>query len=102
MYHLSFYVPESHLEIVKSALFDAGAGQIGPYSHCAWQVKGEGQFMPLSGSQPFIGQIDQVEVVSEYKVEMVCRDEVLSVVIQALLAAHPYETPAYCVIQCVT
>lgn len=95
MYKISFYVPENYVEQVKTALFEAGAGKIGQYSHCAWQVKGEGQFMPLNGSNAFVGEINQVEKVIEYKVEMVCHEDCIHMVITALKKSHPYETPAY-------
>lgn len=94
MYKLCFYVPESHLEPVKHAVFAAGAGRIGDYDCCAWQTLGQGQFRPLSGSQPFIGQEGQVETVAEYKVEMVCADDKISAVLAALRQAHPYQEPA--------
>jgi hypothetical protein len=99
LYQLIFYVPESHLETVKSALFAAGAGRIGDYDQCAWQTLGTGQFRPLIGSKPFIGSIDQVESVAEYKVEMVCEAGQIKNALQALLAAHPYQTPAYSVLE---
>ena len=95
MYLFIFYVPPSHLESVKDALFQAGAGQIGTYSHCAWQVLGQGQFCPQSGSQPFLGQQGQLKSVDEYRVELVCQVPLKAKVTQALLAAHPYETPAF-------
>lgn len=53
MYKMCYFVPESHLETTKSALFEVGAGRIGDYDCCAWQCKGQGQFRPLDGSQPF-------------------------------------------------
>jgi len=99
MYKIAFFVPESHLEVVKAAMFAAGAGRIGQYDRCSWQVKGTGQFRPLEGADPFIGQVDQVQQVVEYKVEMVCEDEVIHAVVQAMKAAHPYETPAYDVLR---
>jgi len=99
MFKLCFYVPESHVETVKVALFDAGAGRIGDYEHCAWQVLGQGQFRPLHGSQPFIGSQDVLETVAEYRVEMVCEDAVIKAVIDALRQAHPYEEPAFDVIR---
>lgn len=95
MYKIEFYVPENDLEKVKNALFEAGAGKIGNYDCCAWQVRGEGQFRPLKGSNPYLGKTDKIEIVSEYKVELVCPDEKIKEVITALKAAHPYETPAY-------
>jgi len=72
MYKLVFFVPESHIESVKAAIFREGAGQVGNYSRCCWQVLEKGQFMPNKGSAPFIGQQESLSVISEYKVEMVC------------------------------
>lgn len=97
MHQIIFYVPESHLEQVKSALFQAGAGRIGDYDCCAWQCRGEGQFRPLQGSKPYLGEQDKVERVAEYKVELVCAEDCLEQAVAAMLAAHPYEEPAYSV-----
>lgn len=98
MVKITFYVPETHLEQVKAALFAAGAGRIGAYDCCAWQVKGQGQFRPLAGSNPFIGQQGVVEVLDEYKVELVCDDGQLHAALAALKLSHPYEEPAYDVV----
>jgi len=95
MYKLCFYVPESHLESVKAAAFAAGAGRIGDYDSCCWQIQGQGQFRPLAGSRPFLGTQGQIERVSEYKVEMVCATTCIHAVIAALRLAHPYESPAF-------
>ena len=95
MYKLAFFVPASHVEEVKAAVFAAGAGRIGSYDHCAWQVLGQGQFRPLDGSQPFIGESGQVEQVQEWKVEMVVADGLIRPAVAALKRSHPYETPAY-------
>ncbi|QFU75500.1 NGG1p interacting factor NIF3 [Halioglobus maricola] len=95
MYKLAFYVPESHLESVKAAAFAAGAGRIGDYDHCCWQVLGEGQFRPLQGANPFIGEQGAVEKVAEYRVEMVCADDCARAAVEAMVAAHPYEEPAW-------
>ena len=95
MYKLSFFVPESHVEVVKSAVFTAGGGRIGAYDQCSWQVLGQGQFRPLDGSQPFLGQTGQIEQVEEWKVELVVADELIRAVVMALKQSHPYETPAY-------
>ena len=100
MYLLSFYVPPDQADQVKEAMFAAGAGRIGAYEYCAWQTLGRGQFRPLAGSNPFIGQKDKLDFVDEAKVEMVCSDDVIKPVMEALRAAHPYETPAYAVIKC--
>ena len=95
MYKLCFFVPESHLDVVKAAVFSAGAGRIGDYNQCCWQVSGQGQFRPLAGSNSYLGTMGQVESVEEHKVEMVCEDDVVDASIAALRAAHPYETPAF-------
>ncbi|EKT4467449.1 YqfO family protein [Pseudomonas juntendi] len=95
MYKLAFFVPPSHVDVVKAAVFAAGGGRIGDYDHCAWQTLGQGQFRPLDGSQPFLGQAGQVEQVQEWKVELVVADDLVAQVVAALKASHPYETPAY-------
>jgi hypothetical protein len=95
VYKLAFFVPASHVEVVKAAVFAAGGGRIGDYDHCAWQTLGQGQFRPLDGSQPFLGQAGQVEVVEEWKVELVVADELIAQAVAALKQSHPYETPAY-------
>lgn len=95
MYQLVFYVPEADCERVKESLFAAGAGRYPGYDHCAWQTAGQGQFRPLAGSSPTVGQEGKLERVAEMKVEMVCEDGVLPAALAALKASHPYETPAY-------
>lgn len=99
MYKICFYVPVSYLEIVKNKLFAQGAGKIGNYQCCAWQVLGESQYMPLAGSNPFIGEQDRLNKEPEYKVELVCAEEFLHPVINALKQSHPYEEPAYQVLR---
>lgn len=92
---IHFYIPATHLEKVKSAMFEAGAGKIGNYTNCTWQVAGQGQFIPLANSAPHIGKRNQLEKVEEYKVEMICSEDNLNAAIAALKKAHPYETGAY-------
>lgn len=95
MIHFSFYVPVKDAEKVKKAMFEAGAGRMGNYDHCSFDIRGIGQFRPLSGSHPNIGSEGKIEQVEEMKVEMVLEDEVLDDVIRALKKTHPYETPAF-------
>ena len=99
MYKLTVFIPEEALDQVKSALFAAGAGEIGNYEQCCWQVQGIGQFMPLAGSNPHIGIQDSLQKVSEWRVEMVVAKANIAEVISALKQAHPYETPAYDVVK---
>ncbi|QLF92748.1 NGG1p interacting factor NIF3 [Pseudomonas sp. ABC1] len=95
MHKLCFFVPDSHVEQVKAAIFDAGGGRLGDYDHCCWQVLGQGQFRPLAGSDPFIGEQGRVERLPEWKVELVLEDGLVDACITALRASHPYQTPAY-------
>ena len=95
MYKLSFFVPQEQLETVKQALFDVGVGKIGNYDSCCWQTLGEGQFRPLAGSDPHIGALDTVERLPEWKVEMVCSDQLIRLAVAILKQAHPYEEVAY-------
>ncbi len=95
MYKLCFFVPKSHLDSVKNAIFEAGAGRIGDYEHCSWQTRGVGQFRPMPGSQPFIGESGALETVEEFRVEMVCADDSIRMAVAALRKAHPYEEPAF-------
>lgn len=99
MYKVSFLVPESHVEQVKMAMFNEGAGEFGNYKQCAWQVLGEGQFLALTEANPFIGKKNQLTKVPEYYVEIICMPKIIHSVIAALKKAHPYEEPAYHVIK---
>jgi hypothetical protein len=90
-----FFVPSSHKEEVKNAIFDIGASKMGNYSHCCFETKGMGQFKPLKGANPSLGNIGQIARVEEYKVEMIIYPEFLSRVIETLKTSHPYETIAY-------
>jgi len=99
MYKLVFFVPEDHKEAVKQAVFATGAGKIGDYDSCCWEVLGQGHFRPLPGANPFIGERGTIEVVAEYRVELVCEDGIIAAAVAALKSAHPYEEPAYDVMQ---
>lgn len=99
MIHISFYVPVEDADKVKAAMFHAGAGKIGNYDNCSFEVKGTGHFRPLPGSNPAIGSEGKMESVEELKVEMVCEDHLIKGVVEALKKSHPYETPAYYVIK---
>jgi len=96
--HFYYYVPKSHLEITKQAIFAAGAGKMGNYSCCVWQTKGTGQFKPEPKSNAYIGKIGKISKVIEYKVETVCKSSKIKSVIKALKKSHPYEHPAFGVI----
>ncbi|PID33936.1 MAG: NGG1p interacting factor NIF3 [Thiotrichales bacterium] len=80
-------------------MFNAGAGVVGSYQECAWQTLGEGQFKPKDGSQPYIGEVNTLEKVKEFKVEIVCTGEYIEATVMALKSSHPYEVPAFSVIK---
>ncbi len=102
MYFIVVYIPKTHLNEVKTAMFNAGAGKIGMYDSCSWETEGLGQFRPLAGSSPFLGSKDHIEQVKEIKVEMVCKKEDVKAILKALLATHPYEEPAYHAVEILT
>ena len=98
-YQFYYYVPETHLEETKEAIFAVGAGRMCKYSDCAWQTKGMGQYRPEEGSNPYRGTQGILERTEDYKVEIICSEEVLSAAVNALMSVHPYECPAYGVIR---
>lgn len=92
---LTTYVPTSHAEDVKNAIFEAGAGAIGLYSECSFSSTGEGSFKALEGANPFIGEKDIRHIEQEQKLEFIFPIHLQNQVMVALKAAHPYETVAY-------
>lgn len=95
MYKLIYFVPEAHLDSTKAAIFQAGAGGIGNYEQCAWQVKGVGQFKPVKDANPFIGAVGELEQIPEWRVETIVPEDKAVDVARALKASHPYEEPAF-------
>jgi dinuclear metal center YbgI/SA1388 family protein len=93
------YVPHAHAERMIDALAAAGAGAVGDYERCAFTSTGVGTFRPLPGADPAIGSIGEVEHVGETRIEMVLQRSLRRSVIEVLLAAHPYEEPAYDVLE---
>ena len=89
------FVPASNAAAVRDALFAAGAGQIGDYSHCSWSTAGTGQFLAHDGAAPAIGRVGAVEQVTEDRIEVIAPSRLRAPVLTALRAAHPYEEPAF-------
>jgi dinuclear metal center YbgI/SA1388 family protein len=89
------FVPQPDAERVLDALAGAGAGAVGDYERCAWTTLGTGTFRPLPGAEPAIGRVGHVEHVDEIRLEMVLPRASRQDVLRALLQAHPYEQPAY-------
>jgi dinuclear metal center YbgI/SA1388 family protein len=92
---LTTYVPSSHAEKVKDAVFEAGAGAIGLYAECSFSSLGEGTFKALEGANPFIGKKGLRHIEQEQKLEFIFPIHLQTQVMMALKAAHPYETVAY-------
>lgn len=92
---LVVFVPKTHEEQVAKALFDAGAGHIGEYSHCSFRVEGAGTFLPSDTTKPFVGQPGRLERAEEVRIETIVPDSIERKAVQAMLKAHPYEEVAY-------
>lgn len=92
---ISVFVPADATDAVADAMFRAGGGIIGEYTHCSYRTEGTGTFFGQEGSNPAIGERGKLERVPEVKIEMVCDSWKLKQVVAAMVAAHPYEEPAY-------
>ena len=88
------FVPETHTDIVREAMGQAGAGQIGNYTFCSFSTKGMGRFRPEAGANPHIGKVGKFEEVVEERIEAVCPREKLDDVIRAIKKVHPYDEVA--------
>ena len=95
LFHLTTYVPISDKEKLLTALHDAGAGNLGNYSHCSFVVEGKGRFLPRENSTPAIGEKDKMAQVEEEQINVIVPKHTKNAVLKALKAAHPYETIAY-------
>ena len=96
---LTVFVPEDAAAPVRAALAEAGAGQIGDYDFASFTTHGEGRFRPLAGAEPTIGTVGEIETVAEVRIEAVLSRHLRRAVVEAMLAAHPYEEPAYDVVE---
>ena len=92
---LAVFVPTMHAEELRTVLSKVGAGQIGLYDSCSFTTSGEGRFRALEGANPFLGEVGEIEVADEVKVEVVFPSSIKNKVLKAMLNAHPYEEPAY-------
>ncbi len=89
------FVPKDYAEKVRQAIFEAGAGVIGNYDSCSYNVEGYGSFRAMEGANPFVGQIGQIHYEPEVRVETIFPKHLTGKVLSALLEAHPYEEVAY-------
>lgn len=95
LYKLAVYTPITHESIVRRALGESGAGYIGNYSNCTFNISGMGTFKPEDNSNPFIGEIGKIEEVNEVKIETIVPSSLLQKTIAKMIKAHPYEEVAY-------
>jgi dinuclear metal center YbgI/SA1388 family protein len=93
------FAPVDAAERVRAAITDAGAGAIGAYDSCTFTAAGQGRFRPLEGADPAIGGVGELEVVEEVRIESVYPRPLRRLVVEALRAAHPYEEPAFDLIE---
>ncbi len=92
---LEVFVPKENLDVLKSSLFSVGAGNIGNYQECGFFAEGAGTFRPKEGSNPAVGQIDELSHVQEIKAEFILSKHIQQKVLSAMYANHPYEEVAY-------
>ncbi|MFH0852671.1 MAG: YqfO family protein [bacterium] len=90
-YKIVVFVPESHTDVVRKAMGDAGAGKIGNYTYCSFSSKGIGRFKPEEGANPTIGKVGNLESVEEERIEVVADKQVVDSVLSAIKRVHPYE-----------
>jgi len=101
-YKIVFFVPvgpknfeEKIKEEIKERLFELGLGEYDKYNKCSFETLGYGQFGPLEGSNPYIGKEDEIIKIREYRVEIVCRKDLINNAIRELITIHPYDEPVY-------
>ena len=94
-HRVTVHVPIDQVDAVRAAMVRAGAGTIGEYTHCSFEVVGSGTFMPGDHARPRVGSRGSLERVTECRLEMVCSAANLAAVVAAIRASHPYEEPAF-------
>lgn len=94
LFKVVVFTPLEHVSMVRAAMFDAGAGSIGDYDSCSYNLHGEGTFRALPGARPFVGRVGELHTEPEVRTEAVVPGHRVSAVVEALRRAHPYEEPA--------
>lgn len=93
------FCPISHADKVKQSMFNAGAGKIGNYDNCSFNIEGTGSFRALEYANPFVGNIGKTHYEKEIRIETIVPDFKTSGVIKSMIIAHPYEEVAYDIYQ---
>ena len=89
------FIPKENANQVTSALYEAGAGQVGDYKNCSFQLEGTGTFMPTASTKPHIGEHEKQTYVEETRVELIFPGHLKNQILKALKTSHPYEEVAY-------
>ncbi|HOK85895.1 MAG TPA: Nif3-like dinuclear metal center hexameric protein [Tenuifilum sp.] len=89
------FVPTEYAEAVRQAMFNAGAGVIGNYDFCSFNIQGQGTFRAGDGTNPFVGEKGKIHFEPEVRVETIVPRHILNAVVKAMVEAHPYEEVAY-------
>jgi dinuclear metal center YbgI/SA1388 family protein len=92
---LTVFVPKEDAESVRTAMFEAGAGVIGNYSNCSFNIEGTGTFLPEEGAQPAVGSVGKTQIQQESRVEIMFPSYMSSKILAAMKQSHPYEEVAY-------
>ncbi len=95
---LVVYVPTAQADAVERAMHAAGAGRLGDYDSCSYRLSGEGRYRALDGAAPFAGKVGERHVEPEVRLEVLMHKAQTHAVLRAMLAAHPYEEPAFDII----
>ncbi len=93
------YVPANHADKVRDAIFKAGAGTIGNYDSCSYNVSGTGTFRAGENTNPYVGEKGELHFEPEVRIETVLPEFIKNRVVTAMLDAHPYEEVAYDIYQ---
>ncbi len=93
------YAPVKEAEKIRQALFEAGAGKIGEYEECSFNVKGVGTYKPVEGADPYIGEIGKRQEEPEERISVIFPKHLQSKILQNLFERHPYEEVAYEIFQ---
>lgn len=92
---ISTFVPKIHAQRVRDAMFEAGAGYIGNYDSCSFNMEGYGSFKANDNANPFVGKLNEIHYETEIKIEVILPEHIKNKVLSALIKAHPYEEPAF-------
>ena len=95
---LVVFVPDDYVKPVSEALFASGAGKIGNYDSCSYQMRGHGSFRALEDANPFVGGIGEVHSEPETRLEVIIPKSKIYAAVSAMIKVHPYEEPAHDII----